>query len=252
MMFGIGWLELSITIALVIALYGGARIRGMIGKARWLLNQWNGEPDHAREIEYQFGRELALSLTNKMPIDSDSAGREFVAAVGKRLAAGCDLRFTFEVVQTRGANAFALPGGFVFVTRPLLELCADNDEEMAFILGHEMGHVLLGHSRDSVLASRFVSVLAGITLSRGVLAALLRHPVERALISGYSRTQEFEADEYAVRLTKQADFDPAGGVNLLTRLQNALGTESDQEQDYFSTHPTFADRVANVRRAMSE
>ena len=101
---------------------------------------------------------------------SRARSRNVVAAVGSRLADAVKDRrreFRFSLVRAGVSNAYALPGGFVFITEPLLDLCAQDRDELAFLLGHEMGHVLRGHARSQLTASTFLQCGDGAAVGRG-------------------------------------------------------------------------------------
>jgi predicted Zn-dependent protease len=165
-----------------------------------------------------------------------------VAEIGARLGAaqGDGSRsFEFRVVQTADLNAFALPGGFVFVTDALLRLLADDRDALAFVVAHEMGHVLLRHPRD-----RYMADLAFGVVGRRVPVA--GQVVREMLSKGYSRDQELEADREALRVMSAAGFPVDGGVRALEQLaRHAPGQPGLSE--YLSTHPRLDQRIHALR-----
>src|SRR5205823_6424711 len=118
----------------------------------------------------------------------------------------------FVAVRAPEINAFALPGGYVFVTRRLLDFSRWDHAELAFVLGHEMGHVVKRHAIERLMAN---ALFGGIAARLPVGGAVLR-PHVAALLStllrqGYSREQELEADAFGARVAHAAGFDPVAG-----------------------------------------
>src|SRR5205807_2412279 len=121
-------------------------------------------------------------------------------------------------------NAFALPGGFVFITRSLLEFCQWNQDELAFILGHEMAHIIQGHVMDRLLANSMIRAsLARLTPVGGLLGQPIAGLAATLLNQGYSRDNELEADRVGIQLAGHAGFDPTAVTRLFTRMRNLGG-----------------------------
>jgi predicted Zn-dependent protease len=224
----------------------GQRARKPFRQARWLWGSVAGDEAEARSTEKAFGRECARELAASFPgrAAADDQGR--VADIGTRLAAAQgDGSRTFELraVAAPVPNAFALPGGFVFVTDALVRLCADDRDALAFVVGHEMGHVRLNHARD-----RFMADLVFDVVGRRVPAA--GQVVREMLGKGYSRDQELEADREAVRLMTAAGFHPDGAVRALERLEEQSPEGRDPASEYFSTHPRIEERIRALREGV--
>ena len=158
-------------------------------------------------------------------------------------------RFTVTLIHNGPPNAFALPGGFLFVEQSLLELCDWNPDEAAFVVAHEVGHVVEGHAIQRLVSDRVIGQAIGRLPIGGMPGMLLRQAAALFVTTAYSREQEFSADHFAARLTSAAGFDPAGGARLLGRLQTL---ERQQEAiplaDYFASHPPLVDRIAAINR----
>jgi len=158
--------------------------------------------------------------------------QELVAAVGAKLAdAVKDGRreFHFSLVRAGVSNAYALPGGFVFITEPLLDLCAQDRDELAFLLGHEMGHVLRGHAKSQLTASTFLHAVTAQLAGAGLM-------LRQLLNKGYSRELELEADAEGARLAASAGFDPRAAARALQRLARVSGGNAGL-MEYFSSIP---------------
>jgi predicted Zn-dependent protease len=222
-------------------------------KADWLYRSLTGTEAEAIRAELAVGRDLAGAVAQQLEIDPEPAAGQLLDEVRARLGACLTNRqrqFTVRAVRSPEVNAFALPGGFVFVTRPLLEFCRWDADETAFVLGHEMAHVVLRHAIERLMASSAVRA----ALSRwGPAGGVLRQPVAglaAALLNqGYSQDQELEADRLAVRLARAAGFDATAAARLLARLHAPAGDRS-VVGSYFSSHPPLEVRRQQVRRAL--
>jgi len=228
----------------------GRMVGPNLRKANWLLNALTGSEADAIRAEYGVGKDLAQAFLQQAELDPDLEIRQRIETIGQRLV-GCvkekQHRFWFGVVRSNEINAYALPGGFIFLMRPLLELCQWNTDEIAFVLGHEMGHVLKRHAIDRLMAN---------SLIRGGLAKLpvggpLRGPLVQLATSllsqGYSQDTELEADRLGAKLMHAAGFEVAAAARLLNRLRT-VPTEAWTLSTYLSSHPPIDARVRAVER----
>jgi predicted Zn-dependent protease len=229
----------------------GRSVNATLRKGKWLWQSFAGSEDEALRAEYELGRDLARSLSAQMEPDPDPDVVRFVGEVAARLA-DCvrdrRRRFCASPVLVPEVNAFALPGGFVFVTRPLLQLCAADPHEVAFVLAHEMAHVLHGHAMERVVNGWMLHAAGRALPLRGWAGGLVMQQVRELADRAYSREQELEADLLGARLAGAAGFDARAALRLLSRLPPApAGTALHR---YFATHPPFVERLANLRRVL--
>ena len=189
---------------------------------------------------------------------SDPALTSYVGSIGNLLARTSetpDTKFTFTVLDTPMVNAFALPGGYVYVTRGLLSL-ADNEAEVAGVLAHEIGHVTARHAAErygQTMAANVFGVGLGLLLGSDAATDLYAGVVAVALRS-YSREQEYESDLLGVRYMARAGYDPGAMASFLSRLQAHSRFESElrgepgkaDQFDILQTHPRTADRIARA------
>lgn len=199
-----------------------------------IVAQFGGAYDDHRLIGYLSG------LVRKLSAASGQPGEEY--------------RLT--VLDTPVVNAFAAPGGYIYVTRGLLAL-ANDEAEIAGVLAHELGHLQARHSAKRQVAARQTGFLGGILASlsdSSYLSDSLRvHRAHR--IAAYSRAQELEADRLGMALAAKTQYDPTGSVTFLTSLQryfklegNANGTPLDGEASSIrSSHPGASERVSQAR-----
>ena len=177
--------------------------------------------------------------------------QEYIRNIGNKIIAKADLRdarWTFTILDSPIVNAFALPGGYVYVTRGLLAL-ANDEAEIASVIGHEIAHVTARHT-----AQRHAkSALSGIGLD--LLSILVGQPIitnlasigVQGVLSSFSRSEELEADELGVQYILKAKYDPEGSYRFLSRLDKLTKISSENEQtaisSIFSTHPKTTDRI---------
>ena len=185
----------------------------------------------------------------------DSIG-QFLAKTSSAAGSG----FTFTVLNTPVVNAFALPGGYVYVTRGLLAL-ADDEAELAGVIAHEIGHVAARHGAKrqtkGTLANLGLMILGAATDSSAAVG--LGQLGASAVISNYSREDEYEADSLGVQYLSRAGFDPEAMASFLAKLnahdelqKKLLGGRASDGFDFFASHPRTADRVRQaIKRARS-
>lgn len=188
----------------------------------------------------------------------------YVEAVGRRVAAQSGIRgggggvYNFTTLNSPVMNAFAVPGGYIYVTRQLLGLM-NNEAELASVLGHEIGHVTADHGAERQnrgLLSQLGALAVGVVTGSGNLAQAAGQ-ISQGLFLQYSRSQEYEADDLGIRYITAAGYDPLQAASLL----GSLGAWSDAEARFAGredqravpswarTHPLSADRV---RRALQQ
>jgi predicted Zn-dependent protease len=221
-------------------------------KAKWFWESVAGSEADAIAAERLVGRDMAAAALDETPRDPDAGAQALLDEVGGRLAAVVRNRlhrFQTTCVTADRPTAFALPGGFIFVARSLVQLCERDRHEVAFIVAHEMAHVIRRHAINRVLEQKAVSAAMLMTPARGALAGWVRQVGSRWLERAHSREDEYEADELGLRLARAAGFEPAGAIRALQRLgelprsKDPLGLGA-----YVSTHPPIEERVARLRR----
>jgi len=231
----------------------GKSLGPQIRRGRWIWQSLTGSEEDAAKLECEVGRDLANEIRQRARLDADPQTASMLNETGGRLArclTNKRYKFSFQSLEGRAANAFALPGGFIFISRSLIELCERNTDEIAFILGHEMGHIVRGHAINRIITNSAVAAVSA-TAWRGLAGAWLQKVGMQFLESAYSQEQELEADELAARLIMTADYNRDAPKVLLSRL---AGLKRDNIElnigKYFSSHPAFAERVENIRRIL--
>jgi predicted Zn-dependent protease len=245
-----------------------------LGVAACTVSPTSGRPTpvlSSSETERATGEKVAKMVEEQMGLVEDPELVAYVRAIGKRVAAHSprkDVEYTFFVVDIEEPNAFALPGGFIYVSRGLLPLI-NSEDELAGVLGHEVGHVAaLHYAKRQIRSAPFIPVRIATGLG-GAIASIVSPGIGRTIagvgevssalvLSPYSRGQENEADELGQQFAAAAGWDPIGistFMATLSREQALLGHDPDRTS-FLSTHPTSparaartAERAATLERA---
>jgi beta-barrel assembly-enhancing protease len=206
--------------------------------------------------EHFIGRAVAAQVLARYKPLNDPGLNEYVQSVAQAVALASDRPATFkgyhvQVLDSAEVNAFAAPGGFLFVTNALLRLVRSEDE-LAAVLAHEVAHVSRKHGLKTIQTSRLTSAftILGSEAAKGYtpeqisrLATAFEGAVEdvvnKLVVNGYSRDKEFEADRLGARYAKDAHYDPQALKAFLARLEKA---ESGKIGGLFKTHPAASKR----------
>ena len=211
------------------------------------------------EADRDMGKEVVKQVEDEMGIFNDPGRTEYLNAIGQRLARTLgDQRFvySFRIVNQPESNAFAAPGGYIFVSRGLLALTS-NEEELANVIGHEIIHVSQRHTAKQLAKARAPSLLAlpgaivGSVVSENV-GNIINAPIMTlgsAYMAKHSRSDEFEADSLGQKLAARSGYDPMALATVLTRLEQEaeLLTGQKRRPSFFDTHPTAPDRVRQIQ-----
>jgi predicted Zn-dependent protease len=223
----------------------GGRSRAPFKQAKWVWSSFAGTEEESIRAEQEYGRECARAFATQFSGSVTHADQEAVAKIGSGLARALkDSRrqFRFTVVPADMANAFALPGGYVFITTSLLSLCGRNPDEIAFFLAHEIGHILRGHAKDHLTANVFLNAVMSRLPAAGQM-------LREVMGKGYSKTLELEADQEAVHLADAAGFDATASISALQRLAR-VGREPSGIAEYLSSHPPIAERIRELQSSL--
>jgi predicted Zn-dependent protease len=232
----------------------GRKVGPKVRKARWMWQSIAGSESDAIKIEYEVGMDLVHQIREQLGREQEPKIDQALNEIGNRLVAcvaNKSRRFSFETVKGPEPNAFALPGGFIFVTKSLVELCRYDHDEIACILGHEMAHIIRGHAMNRIISNSAIAAASRAAPIRGALSGWLRKVGVQFLESAYSKNLESEADRLGVRLVTAAGYQPDACVKLFSRLAelNSPPHEFDLGS-YFSSHPPFGVRIDNIKHQL--
>jgi predicted Zn-dependent protease len=261
-------------IALVLAAAPAAAIDfgSLINKAVDVTKQAaEANKDFTDEEEAALGDGIASGFLGAAPLDPDANLQRYVNRVGKWLALHSgrpDLPWSFGVIQGDTVNAFALPGGTVFISRGLVNRLS-SEAELAGVLGHEIAHVVKKHQLQAIRSSANSDILASVgqtvaadRIGRGgggYLAQTGKTALANAgidalkngvLLRPLDRSMEYDADRLGVVIAARGGYDPYGLVAALQML-GQLKPEDSGPSILFSTHPAPADRVAELEKHFS-
>ena len=199
------------------------------------------------EDEIKIGQEAARQFESQNRVETDTADAQRVRRVGQRLLGAIQERtvpYTFKVVDSREVNAVSLPGGPVYVYRGLLNLVGSDDDELAAVMAHEIGHVEGRHAAKQISTQVQAKALIDIFL-RGGAAADIAGLASQLLNLRYSRDDEYDADSRALRYTYAAGFDPTGLVQFFRKLAD-LERSGGGAPEFLRTHPLTTSRITRA------
>ncbi len=249
-----------------------------MGSARWLIalvmaafgfisycsstseNPVTGEKQHVRltpEQEISLGRQLAPQMASQFGGVSASPARERVRQVGERVvarssAANTPYKYSFYLLSDRKTvNAFALPGGQIFITEALLGLL-NSEDELAAVLGHEIGHVLARHSAEHLAKQQLTQQLIGaVVIGSGSYDTAQIAQLAGSLVNmKHGRDDEIESDTLGLRLVREAGYDPRAMIAVMQALEKASG--GSRQPEFASTHPSPANRIQRIRENLDK
>ncbi|TEW55556.1 peptidase [Psychromonas sp. RZ22] len=205
------------------------------------------------------GAKAAKQVSAQMGLYQPLEMQQYVNNVGQRLVKELDnnqFTFQFKIVDDATPNAFALPGGYIYISRGLLALLM-NEDELACVLAHEITHVTQRHSVQQMSSNIVPSIIKIpgniVGLFSDQLGNLINTPINAGnnlFLSRYSRGHETEADTLGITLAAKAGYKPTSMSHILTRLNDTIEftSQETQEKSYFDSHPYTPDRVKNVQQ----
>jgi len=213
--------------------------------------------------ELRLGQNGDVDIRKQYGVYNDARLQAYVQQIGERLAVGShrpQLRYHFTILDSPDVNAFALPGGYIYVTRGMLAHL-NSEAELAAVLGHEIGHVTARHAVRQYSAALAANV--GVALSSILVPELASRSTQslvallgNALLSGYGREQELEADHLGAVYLARAEYPPQAMVEVLTLLKNQELVEKERAaregreprlyHGLFATHPSADQRLQQV------
>ncbi len=209
---------------------------------------------YSTKKEVAIGEKVARAVEEKYKLSADTKLNEKIMAIGEKLAKVCDrqeILYRFYVLDDKMVNAFSLPGGFVYISTGLLNIL-HSDDEIAFVLGHEIGHIVARHAIKRLQAALgynlliLASVAAPSTgnFPQGVSLALA------SILSGYSQEDEFLADKLGIKYAQKAGFDPKAAIKVMKALEENNRKEPLHRIAYFRTHPYIPQRIRKIKEEL--
>jgi predicted Zn-dependent protease len=236
------------TLALIVALVLTARA----DSRTQLKPGWNLFSP-AQDVE--MGHEVAKEAERKLRILKDPPATAYLNRLGRRLVAHAphnDPKYVwqFKIVNDRKINAFALPGGFLYINRGIFE-SADNEAQLAAVIAHEVGHVVLRHGTSQVskayIAQAPLSILGGVLGNNSVGSVLAQLGISFAansILLKYSRDAEKQADTVGVQILHDSGYHPIAMVQFFEKIQ---AESKGRASEFFSDHPNPENRISHVQ-----
>ena len=254
-------LDFRVLIGLAIALFGVISYF-----THTSVNPVTGESQHVSmspQQEIALGLQSAPEMTQQMggEVPRDDVESQEVRYVGNSIARSSDAAkspYNYEyhlLADSQTINAFALPGGQVFITKGLYEKLAD-EAELAGVLGHESGHVVERHSAQQLEKSKLGNMLVtGVAVGasnqrNGYSAAMVAGVVNQMTQLSFSRTDESQADECGLRFMTQAGYDPRAMIDVMKVLLAA--SQGGRQPEFLSTHPYPEDRIRAITASLQQ
>ena len=206
----------------------------------------------SKSQEISMGKDVAAQLEAKYGVVQDDDLQARVNNIGQRIVAVSgrqDLEYSFKVLNSDEVNAMAVPGGFIYVFKGLLDFMP-SDDELAGVLGHEVGHIVKRHSVKQV-EKQLAFTLLTLILTKGQ-GFILADATMQALMAGYSRSDEREADEQGFTLTNKAGFNPYSMLITVSKLQDLADANGNPGFGLFSTHPEPEVRIERVNKSLAK
>ncbi len=210
---------------------------------------------YSEEEETAIGRQIAGSLLGAAPLVKDPQLQKYVNNVGRWVASQSerpDLAWHFGVIESKGINAFAAPGGYIFVTRGLYRLLG-NEAELAGVLAHEIGHVIRKHHLKILQQSQLVDLgekLLGKQVGGNEKIHNLIGSGAEIISRSLDKNAEFEADRIAVVLAARAGYDAFGLPEILQEIGHSAAGDSGSVALLFKTHPHPDERLTQLGDAV--
>jgi len=216
----------------------------------------------SEEEELQLGRAFSKEVEGEYPILKDQSITDYVSEIGQNLARHSkrpDIPYHFKVVDTKTVNAFALPGGYVYINRALLDL-VDDESELAGVIGHEIGHIVGRHgtrqlSKKLVLAGILIGVAEAIGQKSEKWGAITQIAGSLGFFLGmmkYSRDDEREADWLAINEIYRAGYNPQGMVTLFDKFKKLHQRNPSRFEQFFLSHPNTDERIESTQQELSK
>jgi predicted Zn-dependent protease len=233
-----GWI---CSFLMVVLLFLNCATTGPGGKRSFILISSNEE--------ISIGEKMSKQVESEEKVLNDSLVQSYVNHVGHRISGISDrkeLPFQFKVLDSKEINAFACPGGYIYVYSGLLKIL-DDEAELAGVLSHEISHVVARHGVKKLQQVLGVQVVLSIALgSSSQLSKDLVSTSIGVILQGYSRDNEFEADQFGTYYMEKAGYNPNGMENLLGKLDKMSEKEPTFFEKLAASHPPTKERMAKV------
>ncbi len=217
-------------------------------KSKWIWDGLTGTEAEALQAERDLGETLAAELRLATEILDEPELLNWLRGICHRLQASIDQAgFTYhcELMQGEHPGTIGLPGGYLFVSRSLIDFCEGSVDEVAFVIAHETAHVIRRHTWDRMIQQSALRAATFAAGRAGFLSAWVRQQGLPMLRSAHGKDIEFKADQDGVGLVRAAGYDPNGAISFLKRIER-MGTDPEVLGEYLASHPAPAERISRL------
>jgi len=208
------------------------------------------------EDEWQLGAQMSRDLSTQLQLVNDPEALAYLRDIGQRMVAQSDLAtlpWEFHIVRDDSVNAFSIPGGHVYVNTGLIK-AAHSASELAGVMAHEIGHGVKRHATEQLSRQYGLDILANAALGKNpsTYQQVLAQIISSGAMAHFSREQEKEADDVAVKFMQGARYDPHGLTNMFRTLLAEQKQRPNAVDRFFSSHPLTEDRIKDVEEQISK
>ena len=208
--------------------------------------------DISAEDAYYIGRSVAANILTNYDVYSDKALEKYLNKICQTLVINSSDPSPYNGYHVKvldainEVNAYSTPGGHILITTGLID-CADTEDALAAVIAHEIGHIQLKHSLGSIKASRFKDTMDAVDqmFSDDEMDDVSDDIISSMMGSGFSQGQEYDADEKAIELMKNAGYQPSAMIDMLEQMKAHERMSSNK--GFFKTHPSPSSRISNIK-----
>jgi len=198
--------------------------------------------------EITIGKNISHEIIQKNRIISNRDLKSYLENMGQKIARASHrnhLNYNFSIVDDNEINAFALPGGYIFINKGLIDKM--DEDELAFVIAHEIGHICARHSLKKLQSSFFMSLVMGLASSNPDYASVRTgvNAVYNVVALGYSRSDELLADSLGLEYMHKAEYNPQGAIDALEKLKAEGG--KNKSLVFLRSHPYPEDRIEKIK-----
>lgn len=206
--------------------------------------------------EWQLGDQIAAQVAQQVQFNNDPAANAYVRAMGEQLHRQTSLAnrpFTFHIVNDPSVNAFAIPGGHIYIHSGLIAQ-ADRANMLAGVMAHEMSHVIARHAIKQMEQQQAIGAIGSILLGQNpnAIAQIAAQIAAGGAMARFSREDEQEADDVGLDLMTRAGYNPKGMVDMFNRLLSLEQSRPSAVERFFLGHPLTADRIKDISNRIAK
>ena len=221
-------------------------------KTKWVWEGLTGTEEDGIQAEGELGKAMAVEIRLASEIVHYPELLNWLRGICRQLQESVDqpgFQFHCEIIEAAHPSVIALPGGYLFLSRSLIDFCGGNADELAFVFAHETAHIVRRDTWDRLIQGSALRAASFVTGRAGLLAGWVRNQGLPMLRNAHSSDREFEADQDGFGLARAAGFDPRGAFTFLERIERT-GTAPEILGEYLASHPSPGERIDRLSNLM--